>query len=264
MMRFALSLARREFVRFIRQPQRVVGSIGQPLLFWAFLGAGLTPSFNPPGMEGMTYLEYFYPGVLMMLILFASIFSTITVIEDRDQGFLQGVLVAPVPRLSIVVGKVGGAAAIAMFQALILLIAAPFIGLMPGIGGSLMVVAALALTSLGFAGLGFSIAWTMKSTAGFHAIMMVFLFPLWLLSGALFPMNNVPAWLDFVMTINPVTHALNVVRGPFYEAPGALFSSGEWLTSLAVLLAWVVLVLWLSVKRVNKREMGAKPSAATA
>jgi ABC-2 type transport system permease protein len=264
MMRFALSLARREFVRFIRQPQRVVGSIGQPLLFWAFLGAGLTPSFTPPGMEGMTYLEYFYPGVLMMLILFASIFSTITVIEDRDQGFLQGVLVAPVPRLSIVVGKVGGAAAIAMFQALILLIAAPFIGLMPGLGGSVMVVAGLALTSLGFAGLGFSIAWTMKSTAGFHAIMMVFLFPLWLLSGALFPMTNLPGWLNVIMSINPVAHALTVVRGPFYEAPATLFASGQWLTSLGVLLAWVVLVLWLSVKRVNKRETGARPDAAAA
>lgn len=147
---------------------------------------------------------------------------------------------------------------------MILLIAAPFIGLMPGVGGLLMVVAGLVLTSLGFAGLGFSIAWTMKSTAGFHAIMMVFLFPLWLLSGALFPMNNVPPWLDVIMTINPVTHALNVVRGPFYEAPGALLSSGAWLTSLGVLLAWVILVLWLSVKRVNKREQGVKPSAVSA
>lgn len=151
-----------------------------------------------------------------------------------------------------------------MFQALILLIAAPFIGLTPGIGGTLLVIGALALTSLGFAGLGFSIAWTMKSTAGFHAIMMVFLFPLWLLSGALFPMNNVPAWLDFIMTINPVTHALNVVRGPFYETPGALFTSGAWLTSLGVLLVWVALVLWLSVRRVNKRESGARPSTVNA
>lgn len=264
MIRFAAALARREFVRFIRQPQRVVGSIGQPLLFWAFLGAGLTPSFQPPGMEGMTYTEYFYPGVLMMLILFAGIFSTITVIEDRDQGFLQGVLVAPVPRLAIVLGKVGGGTLIALFQAMILLVAAPFMGMLPGLGGSLMVLAALVLSALGFTGLGFSIAWTMKSTAGFHAIMMVFLFPLWLLSGALFPMENVPTWLHWVMLVNPVAHALTVLRGPFYEAPAVLLSSGAYLTSVGVLVAWVALSLWASTKRVNRREQGLTGPAADA
>lgn len=264
MMRFALALARREFVRFVRQPQRLVGSIGQPLLFWAFLGAGLTPSFSPPGMEGMTYLEYFYPGVLMMLILFAGIFSTITVIEDRDQGFLQGVLVAPLPRLAIVLGKVGGASAIALFQALILLIAAPFIGLMPGVGGTLLVLMALTLSALGFTGLGFSIAWTMKSTSGFHAIMMVFLFPLWLLSGALFPMTDVPGWLHGIMLVNPVAHALTVLRGPFYFTPAELFASTGWLISLGVLVAWVALSLWASVVRVNRREAGARPEETAA
>ncbi|GAA0595724.1 ABC transporter permease [Caenispirillum bisanense] len=256
MIRFAAALARREFVRFIRQPQRVIGSIGQPLLFWAFLGAGLTPSFQPPGLEGMTYTEYFYPGVLMMLVLFAGIFSTITVIEDRDQGFLQGVVVAPIPRLAIVLGKVGGGTLIALFQALILLVAAPFMGMLPGVGGTLMIVLALTLAALGFTGLGFSIAWTMKSTSGFHAIMMVFLFPLWLLSGALFPMQNVPAWLHWVMTVNPVTHAVTVLRGPFYTAPATLLADGGYLTSLAVLVGWVVLSLWLSVRRVTKRDRG--------
>lgn len=262
MIRFAAALARREFVRFIRQPQRVVGSIGQPLLFWAFLGAGLTPSFQPPGMEGMTYTEYFYPGVLMMLVLFAGIFSTITVIEDRDQGFLQGVLVAPVPRMSIVLGKVCGGAMIAMFQAVLLLVALPFMGLMPGIGGFLMILAALVLSALGFTGLGFSIAWTMKSTSGFHAIMMVFLFPLWLLSGALFPMENVPDWLHWVMLLNPVAHALTVLRGPFYAAPAELLASGSYLVSLVVLLAWVALSLWASARRVNRRERGITAPAA--
>ncbi len=256
MIRFAAALARREFVRFIRQPQRVIGSIGQPLLFWAFLGAGLTPSFQPPGLEGMTYTEYFYPGVLMMLVLFAGIFSTITVIEDRDQGFLQGVVVAPIPRLAIVLGKVGGGTLIALFQALILLVAAPFMGMLPSVGGTLMIVLALTLAALGFTGLGFSIAWTMKSTSGFHAIMMVFLFPLWLLSGALFPMQNVPDWLHWVMTVNPVTHAVTVLRGPFYTAPGTLLADGGYLTSLAVLVGWVALSLWLSLRRVTKRDRG--------
>ncbi|MBI5164260.1 MAG: ABC transporter permease, partial [Magnetospirillum sp.] len=94
--RVSLALARREVIRFSRQPHRVIGSVAQPLLFWLFLGAGMGGSFKPPGMEQVTYLEYFYPGVMLMMMLFASIFSSITVIEDRDAGFLQGVLVAPV------------------------------------------------------------------------------------------------------------------------------------------------------------------------
>ena len=96
----AFSLAKRELTRFIRQPQRVVGTVAQPLLFWLFLGAGFGGSFRPAGMENVTYLEYFYPGVMLMMMLFASIFSSITIIEDRDAGFLQGVLVAPVSRLA--------------------------------------------------------------------------------------------------------------------------------------------------------------------
>ncbi|KJS35353.1 MAG: multidrug ABC transporter permease [Rhodospirillaceae bacterium BRH_c57] len=251
------ALARREFVRFIRQPQRVIGSLGQPLLFWVFLGAGFTPSFNPPGMEGMTYLEYFYPGVLMMMILFASIFSTITVIEDRDQGFLQGVLVAPVPRMAIVLGKVFGGASIALFQAFILLIAAPFLDTPLPLASLPLLVAAMVLTAVGYTALGFSIAWSMRSTAGFHAIMMVFLMPLWLLSGALFPVAGAPMWLQVVMAINPVAHAMTLLRGPFYATPAELLTTPAYLTGLAVVVVWVALGLWVSAVRVGAREKGA-------
>lgn len=250
------ALARREFVRFIRQPQRVIGSLGQPLLFWIFLGAGFTPSFNPPGMEGMTYLEYFYPGVLMMMILFAAVFSTITVIEDRDQGFLQGVIVAPVPRMAIVLGKVGGGTSIALFQALILLLAAPFLGMPMPLAALPLLLGAMVLTGLGYTALGFSIAWTMKSTAGFHAIMMVFLMPLWLLSGALFPVTGAPTWLQVVMAINPVAHAMTLLRGPFYAGPAELFASADYLIALGVVVAWVVLGLWVSARRVGSRDAG--------
>lgn len=252
----ASALARREFTRFIRQPQRVVGSLGQPLLFWIFLGSGFTPSFQPPGMSGITYLEYFYPGVLMMMILFASVFSTITVIEDRDQGFLQGVLVAPVSRLAIVLGKVCGGTCIALFQAFILLLATPFLGLPVTAGGLALVIMAMVLTSLGYTALGFSIAWSMRSTSGFHAIMMVFLMPLWLLSGALFPMAGVPGWLSVVMTLNPVAHAMTIMRAPFYAPPAEVFTNPSYLTGLAVVLVWVSLGLWVSVRRVSKRDQG--------
>lgn len=252
----AVSLAKREFTRFIRQPQRVVGTVAQPLLFWLFLGAGFGGSFRPAGMENVTYLEYFYPGVMLMMMLFASIFSSITIIEDRDAGFLQGVLVAPVSRLGIVLGKVLGATSIAMIQTLIFTVAAPFLGLHLGVGALVLLLAAFLLTGIGFSALGFLLAWGMKSTSAFHAVMMVFLMPLWMLSGALFPMGNVPGWMKAVMLANPVSHALVIIRAPFYGGPATLFADGHYQVSLAVTLAWAGLCLGLSMARVNRRERG--------
>lgn len=253
----AVALAKREFTRFIRQPARVVGSLGQPLLFWVFLGSGFSASFQAPGLENMSYLEYFYPGVLMMLILFASVFATITVIEDRDQGFLQGVLVAPIPRLSIALGKIGGGALIALFQALILFVAAPFVGFPLTVGGVALIILAMVLSALGYTALGFAIAWRMKSTSGYHAIMMIFLMPLWLLSGALFPVTGAPGWLQAVMMINPVAHAQTILRMPFYGGPAEVFANPDYLISLGVVVVWVVLGLWVSARRVAARDKAA-------
>ncbi len=264
MARVSISLARREFLGFIRQPARVLGTVMQPILFWVFLGAGFTGSFRPPGMEDMSYLEYFYPGVMVMMMLFASVFASITVIEDRDQGFLQGVLVAPVSRLAIVLGKVMGGSAIALVQVLILSLAAPFLGLAPGPGAALLLLMGYVLTAVSFSALGFALAWGMRSTAGFHAVMMVFLMPLWLLSGALFPLSGAPAWLAVPMLANPVTHALTIIRMPFYAGPATLFADPQYLTSLAVVLAWATLCLWAAARRVERRERGAKTAAAPA
>ena len=256
MIRVIHALAARELIRFFRQPQRVIGTVAQPLLFWLFLGAGMGASFRPPGIEQVSYLEYFYPGVMMMMMLFASIFGSITIIEDRDAGFLQGVLASPVSRLTIVLGKVVGGTTIALIQTLIFTIAAPFLGLHLGFGNLSMLLLAFILSSLGFSALGFMLAWNMRSTAGFHAIMMVFLMPLWMLSGALFPINGAPGWMSFVMMINPIHHALNIVRAPFYSSPAELFSSQPYLISFAVTVLWAVGCLLLSMKRVAKREMG--------
>ncbi|MBI5164457.1 MAG: ABC transporter permease, partial [Magnetospirillum sp.] len=207
-------------------------------------------------MEQVTYLEYFYPGVMLMMMLFASIFSSITVIEDRDAGFLQGVLVAPVSRLAIVLGKVMGGTAIAMIQVLLFTVAAPFLGLHLGAGSLVVLTLGFVVTGMGFAGLGFLLAWGMRSTSGFHAIMMVFLMPLWMLSGALFPVSGVPGWLSVLMQANPVHHALNVIRAPFYAGPATLVADSAFLVSAAVTVAWAVVCLGLSMLRVETRERG--------
>jgi ABC-2 type transport system permease protein len=257
MIRVAVSLARREFTRFARQPQRVVGAVAQPLMFWLFLGAGMGTSFKPPGMEQVSYLEYFYPGVMVMMMLFASIFSCITIIEDRDAGFLQGVLVAPVSRLGIVLGKVMGSVLIALVQVLLFTAAAPFLGLSLGLGSVALLLLAFVLTGTGFAALGFLLAWGMRSTSAFHAVMMVFLMPLWLLSGALFPVSGAAGWINVVMLVNPVHHALEIIRAPFYGGPAQLLGSQSYLVSLTVTLVWAALCLGLSMKRVERRERGA-------
>jgi ABC-2 type transport system permease protein len=257
MIRVAVSLAKREFTRFARQPQRVIGAVAQPLMFWLFLGAGMGTSFRPSGMGDVSYLEYFYPGVMVMMLLFASIFSCITIIEDRDAGFLQGVLVAPVSRLGIVLGKVMGSVLIALVQVLLFTAAAPFLGLNLTAGGVFLLLLGFVLTGTGFAALGFLLAWGMRSTSGFHAVMMVFLMPLWMLSGALFPVSGAAGWINAIMLVNPVHHALEIIRAPFYGGAGALLADGGYLTSLAVTVAWAVVCLGLSMKRVEKREKGA-------
>jgi ABC-2 type transport system permease protein len=252
----ASTLAKRELVRFLRQPQRVVGSVAQPILFWLFLGSGFTPSFRPPGLAEMTYLEYFYPGALLMMLLFASIFSCMSVIEDRDQGFLQGVLAAPVSRVAIVMGKISGSVLIAFAQSLILLAAAPLVGLTPSFGGAVLIILGMISASVGFTALGFSIAWGLSSTTGFHAVMMVFLMPMWMLSGALFPLDNAPLWLWSLMTINPASHALTMIRLPFYGDMASLLGDPRWLTAALISLGWAAVCLGFSVWRVNRLEKG--------
>ncbi|MBF0369477.1 MAG: ABC transporter permease [Magnetococcales bacterium] len=256
MNRAARSLAKRELTRFFRQPHRVVGSLAQPLLIWLFLGYGFNPSFQAPGLSGISYLEYFYPGILLMLLLFSGIFATITVIEDRAQGLLQEVMAAPVPRSAIVQGKVAGAMGIALSQSLVLLVAAPFLGLLPGGVNILLILLGLFIASLGFTALGLLIAWNMESTAGFHAIMSVFLMPLWMLSGALFPLDHAPVWLKGLMVINPVSHALTLIRRPFYETPEALLSDPGYGLAMGVALLWAGICLWLAWRQVKRVPRG--------
>ena len=188
LLRPAVSLAHRELVRFLRQRSRVVGSLLTPLLFWVAIGLGFQHSFSGPGQTtGGGYMEYFFPGTILMILLFTAIFSTISLIEDRREGFLQSVLVAPIPRSAIVLGKVLGGTVLAFGQGLMFLALAPTVGIrltVAGVAGSMVMMAimAFALTALGFC-----IAWRMSSTQGFHAIMNLFLMPMWFLSGALFP-----------------------------------------------------------------------------
>jgi ABC-2 type transport system permease protein len=212
-MRAVRSLWWREIVRFLRQPSRVVGALGQPVVFWLLLGGGLAPSFRPPGASGDTgYLEYLYPGIVALVLLFTAIFATIATVEDRRAGFLQGVLVAPVGRSSIILGQALGGTTLAVLQGIFLLPMAPLAGIALTVRSIVAVTATMALVAFGLVNLGLVIAWRMESTQGFHAIMNMLLIPMWLLSGAFFPGADLPAPLAVIMRLDPLTYGVAALR----------------------------------------------------
>jgi ABC-2 type transport system permease protein len=240
----AWTLARREWVRFARQRNRVIGAIGQPVLFWLLFGAGLGPTFRvtDDAQARMSYSEYFFPGTLVLILLFTAIFTTISIIEDRREGFLQSVLVAPLPRWSMVLGKLVGGTLIALVQGLV------FLGLGYAVGpwwgfhfepaALPAIVLFLFLLSFALTGLGFVLAWRMDSTQGFHAVMSLVLMPMWLLSGAFFPARS--GVLGWIVSLNPLTYGVAGLRRMLYgDAAGALPLD---LPSLE--LSWTVTVLF--------------------
>src|SRR5690606_5623178 len=148
------------------------GALGSPIVFWALIGLGLGRSFSPPGStQTVSYLEYFFPGTLVLILLFTSIFSTISIIEDRREGFLQAVLVSPAPRYSIALGKILGGTSLAWLQGMLFCLLAPASGISFTASGLAGLMVITFLVAFGLTGLGFLIAWPMESTQGFHAVM---------------------------------------------------------------------------------------------
>src|SRR2546425_5818801 len=251
----AFTLWWREVVRFYRQRTRVVGVIASPVLFWLVIGSGFGTSFRS-GAGGQHYLDYFYPGALIMIVLFTSIFTMMSVIEDRKEGFLLSVLVAPVPRSAIVLGKVLGGTTLSTIQGLIFLAFAPLVGVHVSPGDFLLVALTVFLVSFALTALGFAIAWPMDSTQAFHAIINLFLIPLWLLSGALFPLAGASGWIRLLMRINPLTYGVEALRSLLYPASSTAFPLAS---SLATLILFAGAMFGLSFLMVNRRT--TKPAA---
>jgi ABC-2 type transport system permease protein len=196
----AATLWQRELVRFWRQKSRVMGVVASPLVFWLLIGYGSND------------LARFYSGALVLTVMFSAIFSTISIIEDRREGFLLSMLVSPAPRTSMVLGKIAGAATLAWIQGLIFLAFAPLAGVRIAPVELIPVAGAIFLISFTLTGLGFVIAWRMNSTSGFHAIMNLLLVPMWMVSGALFPMATAHGWVRALMWINPLTYSIALLN----------------------------------------------------
>ena len=212
----AATLWQRELVRFWRQKSRVLGVVASPLVFWLLMGYGSND------------LARFYAGALVLTVMFSAIFSTISIIEDRREGFLLSMMVSPAPRTSMVLGKILGAATLAWIQGLIFLAFAPLAGVRVGLSQVLLAAAAIFLVSFTLTGLGFVIAWKMDSTAGFHAIMNLLLVPMWMVSGSLFPMATAQGVIRAIMWVNPLTYSISLLNGLLgfpNASPGPLASA---------------------------------------
>ena len=257
--RVVSTLAHRELVGFLRQRNRVFGALAQPVLFWALFGAGLNGSFTPAARPGMSYIEYFFPGTLVLILLFTAIFSTISIIEDRNQGFLQSVLVAPISTRALVAGKIAGTTTLAVGQALLIFALAPVAGISFSPGIFIASLPLLVLIAIGLAELGFCIAWRMNSTQGFHAVMSAFLMPMWFLSGAFFPAEGTPPWLSWIITINPLTYGVAALRRLLHTGPpealAGLPATGP---SLAVVVLFAVTMGAFAIRMAEDRTLGSE------
>jgi ABC-2 type transport system permease protein len=237
------TLWQRELVRFYRVPSRWIGAVGTALLFWLVLGTGI---------GGAAYRAYFFPGTMVMSMMFSCIFSTASIIEDRQAGFLQSVMVAPVSRAAIVMGKILGGATLATFQGLLILVFAWTVGAvfewLPFLG----LLVSLFLISFIVTAMGFWLAWKIESAPGFHAIMNMVLLPMWMASGAIFAVSTSP-WLKTFMLINPFTYGVAGIRRGLF--PGTDLSQVPSLQiSLMVLIGFAVFFYALSSVVVEKSD----------
>jgi len=200
----------RDMLRLKREKSRWFGVVAQPLIFWFFIGAGMVDLMEVEGASG-DYLAYFFPGIVVMTIMFTTIFATMSVIEDRQSGFLQGILAGPASRPSMVLGKLGGVTTLALLQCAFLFAFAPIAGYDFGEVQWVPLCGLVIASSMCLAALNFAAAWILNSTQAYHGFMSVLLLPLWILSGAMYPHPG-EGWLEMVMTLNPLTYAVDGIR----------------------------------------------------
>jgi len=228
----------RNVKRYIRSKSRIIGSLGMPLFFLLVLGLGLNSVVRISGME-QGYIGFIIPGIVSMSVLFTSVFSGIQIIWDKQFGFLKETLVAPVSRVEIMIGQTVGGATTSLIQGFIIMIVSLFMGLhIPSIHGLFIAILFMILIGLSFTALGIAIASKMEDMHGFQLIMNFVIFPIFGLSGALFPMNSLPSWLKFLPRLDPLTYGVEGIR---YGLLGA--SQIAPLVSFSVLVGFMVLMV---------------------
>ena len=248
-MRVIYILWLREVKKYLRSRTQIVASLGWPVMYLGVLGFGLGPVFQRAG-EG-SYLQFMAPGVIGMAVLFTSMFSGIALLFDRQFGFLKETLVAPVPRLWIMTGRTLGGATVALIQGALIFIVSLVAGFRPtSILGLPLALLVLALTAVVFAALGTAIGSSLKDMQGFQLVMNFMVLPIFFLSGALFPLSNLPTVLAWLTRIDPLTYGVDGVRGALIGATHFGIP-----VDLAALSAVAVLLLGFGAWRFSKIEI---------
>jgi len=202
----------RQLKKYFRSKARIIGSLGQPLLFMVALGFGFGPIYQKAG--GGNYLEFLVPGIVAMSILFTAVFSGIEIIWDRQFGFLKEMMVAPVSRFEIMLGRSLGGATVAVFQGIIVFIISFFVGFrMDNYSMLLIALVFMFMIALLFTALGTAIASLLEDMQGFQLIMNFLIMPIFFLSGALFPISGLPPALNIVTSLNPMSYGVDGLRG---------------------------------------------------
>jgi ABC-2 type transport system permease protein len=207
-------VAYREMLRFVGDRSRLLSSFAMPIIFLVVFGAGFTKSMGALA-PGVNFIQFMYPGIIAMTVLTSSLFAGISVVWDREFGFLKEILVAPIGRTGIVLGKAAGGTMVALVQALAMLVLAPFLGVALNLKIILLLIPMVAILSLGLSGLGILIASFMHSQQGFQVLIQILIFPLIFLAGVFFPISNVPAWMEFISKVNPLTYGVDAIRQIF-------------------------------------------------
>ena len=211
------SLFRRDMLKFRRERARIVSSLLQPIMFLGIFGLGLKNVLGGTGpFQELDYIQYIFPGVIGINVLGISMSTGVTIVADREFGFLREVLVAPISRLTIALGKVASGVATAMFQVAILLLLSPLLGLTPGFVQIVLLMSAVALLAIATSALGVLMASRIRSVESFQYVFQFMLFPLFFLSGAFFVLDRVPPWIAFIANLNPLTYAIDLFRHILY------------------------------------------------
>lgn len=208
----AFTIWQRELLRFLRNRARIIASLGQPLLFLFVFGGGLAPEMSGLGGGAVDFRQFLFPGILAMTVLFTSVFSAASIVWDREFGFLKEVLVAPVSRTAVALGKVAGGSSVAMLQGLLIMLLAPLLDISLSIGQIASLLGIMLLLAATMSALGILLAARQRSMEGFQMIMQFLLLPMFFLSGAFFPLQDVPIWIEALARIDPVTYGVDPIR----------------------------------------------------
>jgi ABC-2 type transport system permease protein len=240
----------REMKRYVRAKSRIIGSLIQPLFFLAFLGLGFNRMAVPGMQSGVNYIKFLVPGIIGMTLLFSSSMQGLSVLWDREFGFLKEIMVAPVGRVSIVLGRIAGGTTTTMIQGLLVLVISMIVGFrVRSAPYFLLALVFMVLIAFTFIGLGLIFASKMKDMQGFGLIVNFIIFPLFFLSGALYPLNNLPVFVRVLSYIDPLTYGIDGLRGSMINV-----ASHPVLLNLALMAAFSLVMLFLGAYFFEKSE----------